>query len=101
VILDFPRLLGFTERKDMQPPTPVGRPPHPISDAEKLDLIREMAAYKSVVREAISEADTFERFLEAVVKGEDKTACDWTRERIINDVETVMAQRGEEWEDFQ
>jgi hypothetical protein len=78
-------------------------PPVELTQAEKLDLVREMASHaewRAAVMEAIPEADTYDWFLNAIIWGSDKEAGDWARERIVSYIEAVLKQRGESWRTY-
>lgn len=74
-----------------------------LTQAEKLELIREMASHaewRSAVMEAIPEADTYDWFLNALIWGSDKEAGDWAREQIVSYIEAVLKERGETWSTY-
>jgi hypothetical protein len=95
------------EAGPLQPPEGPPRlsivPSRELTQAEKLELIREMASHaewRSAVMEAIPEADTYDWFLNAVIWGADKEACDWARAEIVSYIESVLKQRGESWRTY-
>jgi hypothetical protein len=78
-------------------------PPPELTQAEKLELVREMASHaewRRAVMEAIPEADAYDWFLSALIWGSDKEAGDWARAEIVSYIEAVLEQRGESWRTY-
>jgi hypothetical protein len=92
------------EAGPLQPPEgPPPPAPREFTQAEKLELVREMAAHaewRAAVMEAIPEADTYDWFLSALLWGSDKEAGDWAREQIVTYIESVLQKRGESWSTY-
>jgi hypothetical protein len=78
-------------------------PPVELTQAQKLELVREMASHaewRAAVMEAIPEADAYDWFLSALIWGSDKEAGDWARSEIVSYIEAVLKQRGESWSTY-
>jgi hypothetical protein len=96
------------EAGPLQPPEGPPRlsivPSRELTQAEKLELIQEMASHafwREAVMEALPESDSYDWFLSAVVNGvADKEAMEWARAAIVEHIEGVLAERQETWRTY-
>jgi hypothetical protein len=96
------------EAGPLQPPTPVGRPPHPVSDEEKAEAMVAMMRkepYRTAMLDVLADLSAanptgWQFFVTALVTRDDIAAGTYARTQILETVEAVMKREGTEWEDF-